>query len=130
MNIATDDFIKRLHKTFEKNDTINFGMLLTNHAYGDQMLKVLPKREDVYKEDCDDWLGDDEIISMSEEEFVNFLQERIYAVSSKKAVFRNPYIETSLALCQGRSSENYVYYFIKNKEGKWLLDDIKIEEEK
>jgi len=132
LQITSKDFIKRMYEELDKNDTINWGILLMNHEYGDHLIKVLPEKDNIYQEyDMEVWEGDEEMLAMSDEEFASFLKERIEAVSSKKAYMKIPYSEISILYSQNyyRDAYNVLYYFIKNKQNQWLLDDIKVEKE-
>jgi len=131
LNICTDSYASKLEQRLEK-DNINWGILLMNHEYGDHLIKVLPEKDNIYQEyDMEVWEGDEEMLAMSDEEFASFLKERIEAVSSKKAYMKIPYSEISILYSQNyyRDAYNVLYYFIKNKQNQWLLDDIKVEKE-
>jgi len=130
-NILSDFFLNRIEKSLNIKENVNLGVLLTSHEFGDQMIRILPKKINVDNEYCleYEWLGDEEFLNMNDDEFKLFLITRISQISSKKAVFKIPYAEASVTPCDQHKREkyNYSYYFIKNKDGKWLIDDIKIE---
>lgn len=132
-HLASDDYLVMLKKSFDVNNNVNLGMILTNHQFGDQMLRVVPTRRSVDNEYCleGEWDGDEEYLNMSDLEFASFLKTRIHAISKNRALYTVPYAEASITICNQaeRKYYNYNYYFIKGKDGKWLLDDIRIEED-
>lgn len=133
LNIASADYLEKIHKDFKKTDTVNLGILLTSHKYGDQLIRLFPKRANVFQEySLPTFEGDEKIMSMSEEEFSSFIKDRIRSLGSSNVFIKFPYTELSTLFedHSGRRHHYVNYYFIKNKNGEWLLNDIKIEEQK
>lgn len=131
LNVITKSLLDELEYSQSKNESINFAMLLTSHQFGDHLYRVLPLKYEIGKEYCEE-VGDGflpEYTSMTDSEFDDFLKSRITLVKNKKAVFSMPYIETSIPFCEDSDRYYYLvnYYFQKDRDENWFLDNVKIE---
>jgi hypothetical protein len=128
-NLITEDYFKRLNRYIEENKNWNLGSLLSNNIYGNIFVRFLPNKQHINYYIWDDWLGDEEYLNMTDEDFDNFLKSRIFPLSKNKSVIKIPYFEISLPFqdCSERESYEYQYYFIKTNGKNWLLNSIKIE---
>jgi hypothetical protein len=129
LNITSPEYMARLNESLESFDTSNLGILLTNNKLGDNICKIMSDKVDINVVIWDDWLGEEEYLDMTDNEFDEFLKSRIVSDGRKSAIYKVPYFEISLRSPSLSEREDYVYvfHFIKSNEGKWLLNNIYFE---